>query len=352
MAEKTEQPTPKKIKDARKEGQVAKSVEIIQGMQLLIAALWLWLEGPKLLAALQDTFGQAIQYMALPFEQALMRTFLACAQVFMRFVGSLMAVLFLVTVITGLTQTGFLFAPKRLKPKLSAISIIKNAKNLFSLKKLYTLLRTIFKIVLLGFVFAYILARYGKSLVYLPECGVHCAIPIVAKLCGWLIGCVLAFYIIFAITDYLFERYQLMKQLRMSKDDLKREFKDTEGNPHVKGRIRQLHEEMQESDMAGRVERASAVIRNPTHLAVCIYYKQGETPLPIVTEKGEGLKALKVIELARIYKVPVVANVALARQLMGDTKIGDYIPETLFEPVAEVLRIAMLELDEDQNASI
>lgn len=345
MAEKTEQPTPKKLRDARKDGQVAKSVEIIQGMQLLVAALWFWLEGPKLVAALQDTFGQTIQYMALPFEQALLRTFLACAQVLVRFTSSLAAVLLLATIITGLAQTGFLFAPKRLKPKLSTISILQNAKNLFSLKKLYTLFRTVFKVILLGCVFAYILGRYGKSLIYLPECGVQCAIPIVAKLCSWLIGSVLAFYIIFAITDYLFERYQLIKQLRMSKEDIKREFKDTEGNPHIKGHIRQLHEEMQNSDMPGRVERASAVIKNPTHLAICIYYKQGETLLPIVTEKGEGRKALQVLELAQMYKVPVVANIALARQLMAETKIGDYIPDKLFEPVAEVLRIAMLELD-------
>src|SRR5260363_143748 len=176
MEAKTEQPTPKKRQDARKEGQIARSSEIVDGAQLIVSALWFRLEGPKLMADGQNIFKHATASISLPFDQILTQTALLCIQ---------------------------LFIPKKLMPQLSALSPASNAKNLFSMKKLYSLLLILFKVVLLSLVFFYILSRYGRSLVFLPNCGVQCAIPVLAKLCGWLLGSLIAFYTVLGAIDYL-----------------------------------------------------------------------------------------------------------------------------------------------------
>ncbi len=348
MSEKTEQPTPKKLRDARDEGQVVKSELITRGLQLLTGTLWFWSQGTVLTTMIQDAFAKTIEYSTLPFEQAFRRTFAACAEVFVHLIGSLGMALIFTTLFAGFAQTGFLFAPKKLMPKLDAINPVNNIKNIFSIKKLYSLFRTILMVVLLTLMFVHIFKKYGRSLIYLPHCGLTCAIPVTATLCSWLLWCLIAFYTVFALIDYLFERFQLMKQLKMSKEDIKQEYKDIEGNPEIKRRIREVHEEIQNSPAPSRVQGASAVVRNPTHIAICLYYKAEETPLPMVTEKGAGQNAVQVIELAQQFKIPIFENVPLARQLMATTQIGDYIPQELFEPVAEVLRMAMLELEDRQ----
>jgi type III secretion protein U len=349
--QKTEQPTLKKFQDARKAGQIVKSSEVTHGVQLFAIAIWFWFAGPKLLEAINETFRQALAAISLPFATALERVMLSCIDALVNPLGSLVLTLGVVTLLTELVQTGgLLFAPEKLKPKWDALNPANNAKNIFSLKKLYDLLEIVFKVTLLAVVFFYILHRYGKTLVYLPVCGVECAIPVIATLTAWLLGWLIGFYVVFATIDYLYERLQLIKQLKMSKEDIKQEFKDISGNPAMKKRVREMHGEMQQEGpaMPTRIARSTAVIRNPTHIAVCLYYKQGETPLPMVTEKGAGDRALYIIELATQSKVPIVSNITLARQLMLDTAIDDYIPEKLFEPVAEILRIVMVELDEEE----
>ncbi len=348
MAEKTEQPTHKKLQDARKEGQVVKSELIIRGLQLLTGTLWFWFGGQVLIVRLQDAMAKTIEYSTLPFEQALQRSFAACAEAFVHLMGSLGISLLLMTLFASFTQTGFLFAPEKLKPKFDAINPVNNIKNIFSIKKLYSLFRTILMVILLTAIFVHIFRKYSRTLVYLPHCGLSCAIPVAATLASWLLWCLIAFYTVFALVDYLFERFQLMKQLRMSKQDIQQEYKDTEGSPEVKRRIREVHEEIQNSPVSSRVERSTAVVRNPTHIAICLYYKAEETPLPMVTEKGAGQNAAQIIELAQQFKIPIFENVPLARQLMTSTQIGDYIPQESFESVAEVLRMAMLELEERQ----
>ncbi|CCD29434.1 putative Type III secretion system apparatus protein SsaU [Candidatus Glomeribacter gigasporarum BEG34] len=348
MEAKTEQPTPKKRQDARKEGQIARSSEIVDGAQLIVSALWFRLEGPKLMADVQNIFKHATASISLPFDQILTQTALLCIQLLIRFIGSLAIALVLVSMLASFVQTGVVFIPKKLMPQLSALSPASNAKNLFSMKKLYSLLLILFKVVLLSLVFFYILSRYGRSLVFLPNCGVQCAIPVLAKLCGWLLGSLIAFYTVLGAIDYLFEHRQLMKQLMMSKEEIKQEFKNIERNPAIKQRMRAMHEEVQRSDMPSRVARSSVLVRNPAHIAVCLYYKQDETPLPIVTEKGAGHHALRMIGIAQQYQVPIVANIPLAQQLMRDAKVDETIPEPLFEPVAEVLNLIMLDEEEEE----
>jgi type III secretion protein U len=125
----------------------------------------------------------------------------------------------------------------------------------------------------------------------------------------------------------------------MTKDEVKREYKEQEGDPHIKGKRKQLHKEMAMNDAGAQTKKATAVISNPTHYAVAIYYEESETPLPIILTKGEGELALFMIRTAHEYNIPVFQNIPLARSLSAKTEIGQYIPTEFLEPVAEILRM-------------
>ncbi len=217
------------------------------------------------------------------------------------------------------------------------------------MKSLFELFKSCLKVGLLSLIFAYILNKYSSSLQFLPLCGLACGLSVTATLCGWLWGTLIIFYVVFGAADFAFQHHTMMKQLKMSKEDIKQEHKDSEGNPEIKQKRKETHKEIQSGSLAANVKKSSVMVRNPTHLAVCLYYREGETPLPKVLDKGQGEMALHMVKLAEKFNVPVVENIPLARALMRDVENDHYIPESLFEPVAELLRVVMdLEYDEGE----
>ncbi|EKR1436480.1 EscU/YscU/HrcU family type III secretion system export apparatus switch protein, partial [Salmonella enterica subsp. salamae serovar 58:l,z13,z28:z6] len=148
-------------------------------------------------------------------------------------------------------------------------------------------------------------------------------------------------YLIFSVFDFWFQKHESMKKTKMSKDEVKREAKDTDGNPEIKGERKRLHSEIQSGSLAKNIKKSTVIVKNPTHIAVCLYYRLGETALPMVIENGKDKEALLIIKLAERYDIPVIENVQLARSIYGKVKKGQYITEDLFEPVAQVIRIAM-----------
>ncbi|EEW3366933.1 type III secretion protein YscU [Escherichia coli] len=132
-----------------------------------------------------------------------------------------------------------------------------------------------------------------------------------------------------------------MKKMKMSKDEVKREAKDTDGNPEIKGERRRLHSEIQSGSLANNIKKSTVIVKNPTHIAICLYYKLGETPLPLVIETGKDAKALQIIKLAELYDIPVIEDIPLARSLYKNIHKGQYITEDFFEPVAQLIRIAI-----------
>ncbi|CAH0536007.1 EscU/YscU/HrcU family type III secretion system export apparatus switch protein [Vibrio marisflavi] len=348
MAEKTEKPTQKKIKDARKKGQVAKSNEVTTGVQLAAILLFFYFQGTSLMVGMQDIITVTLDSLNLPIERAFGNIVGAFMEFTLHFGVGLALMLIFITLLTIIAQIGPLFAPESIQPKGEKINPLSNFKNIFSMKSLFELFKSCLKVALLSIIFAYILNKYSSSLQFLPLCGLECGLSVTATLCFWLWGCLIAFYVVFGALDFAFQKHTTMKQLMMSKEDIKQEHKDSEGNPEIKQKRKETHKEIQSGSLADNVKKSSVLVRNPTHLAVCLFYQEGETPLPKVLEKGRGEMALHMVKLAEKYNVPVVENVPLARALMANVESEQYIPESLFEPVAEILR-AINNIDYDSD---
>lgn len=341
MSEKTEKPTEKRIRDARKKGQVIKSQELVVGVQLATLLCYLIFIGPDFFSGLQHCIETALEALSLPMRPALSKVMGAFFSVMLRFIGGMIGLLILVTLAALLGQVGFLLATEALTLKLDKLNPVTNLQQLFSLRSLFEVGKSLFKIILLGLIFTYILRQYIGTFQFLPASGLAAAMPLAATLIIWLWGTLVACYVVFALADYAFQRHSLMKQLRMSKDEIKREYKESEGNPEVKSRRRETHREIQSGSLSVKVKKSSVVVKNPSHIAVCLYYRSGETPLPQVLEKGVDQQALQMVALALQFGVPVVEDVSLARTLLEEVEVNHYIPEHLFEPVAALLRLVM-----------
>ncbi|CFU83174.1 EscU/YscU/HrcU family type III secretion system export apparatus switch protein [Yersinia pseudotuberculosis] len=342
--EKNEKTTPKRLKEAKEKGQVVKSVEITSGVQLVALVIYFLLTGYSLVEQAKALIRSSIIQLQQPLTLALARIGAECMTVLMHIVVVLGGALIVVTIIAGIAQVGPLLATKAVSFKGERINPIQNAKQLFSLRSVFELMKSLLKVGVLTLIFGYLLMQYAPSFGYLTHCGSRCALPVFSTLMGWLLGSLIACYLVFSLMDYAFQRYTIMKQLKMSHDEVKREHKDSNGDPHIKQKRRQLQHEVQSGSFATNVRRSTAVVRNPTHFAVCLIYHPEETPLPIVIEKGHDEQAALIVSLAEQSGIPVVENIALARALHRDVACGDTIPEQFFEPVAALLRMA-LELD-------
>ncbi|NRD73634.1 EscU/YscU/HrcU family type III secretion system export apparatus switch protein [Shewanella sp. VB17] len=341
MSEKTEKPTEKRLKEARNRGQVIKSAEIVTGLQMAIILGYFLFEGQALMHSVMYLINVSIQSINLPLERAADQIIGTFAMVAFRFLGGLTVVLVLTIIVGNVVQTGPVWASEALMPSMKKLNVVDNAKQLISWKSVFELAKNLLKVIVLSLVFYYLLRRYVTSFQYLPLCGEGCGLGVISTLITWLWACFLGCYVIFGIADYAFQRYNLMKELKMSKDDTKQEYKDSEGNPEVKQKRRETQREVASGSLAANVRKSTVVIRNPTHLAICLYYQAGETPLPRLLEKAEDHMALHIVDLAEKAGVPIVENIPLARAMYAQVGSGESIPESLFEPVAELLRMVM-----------
>ncbi|EAA3660102.1 EscU/YscU/HrcU family type III secretion system export apparatus switch protein [Salmonella enterica] len=349
MSEKTEHPTVTRLRDARKEGQVAKSQEINALVQLAVILLWMLVEGPMLYHAFEDLIISTVEVVNLALPSAINVLVSKLIMLVVRFVFGLSASLAVLLILTGLIQSGFLFAPKAIQPSGKRINPLANAKQMVSLIKLFEFGKMLFKVGILALTFSYLIEHYSTSFINLSRASLMAGILVCSKMVQWMWAILLILTALFAVADYVMQHYQLRKQLMMSKEDIKQEFKNAEGSPEIKKRRRELHREVQSGSLAEKVADASVVVRNPTHIAVCLRYHEGETPLPRVLEYGCNERALQIVALAEARGIPVVENISLARSLLVSTRPGDFIPEDLFVSVAQVLRLLQEEKDEDED---
>ncbi|PHV11487.1 EscU/YscU/HrcU family type III secretion system export apparatus switch protein [Chitinimonas sp. BJB300] len=347
MSEKTEQPTSKRLRDARQRGQVVKSQEINATVQLGLILLWLMVEGPSLQAALGGSLDTAILVCTQPLGDALAQLTNQLAAIIIRFVFGLAGLLVVSLTLTSMLQVGFLVAPEALQPSADRINPLNNLKQMVSLHSLFELAKMVLKVSVLGLTFAYLINRYAPSFSHLPQAGLTAGFAVCVQLAQWMWAVLLIATAVFAVADYGMQYYQLRRQLMMSHEDIKQEYKDSEGNPEIKQRRRELQREVQSGSLAGKVSGASVVVRNPTHIAVCLSYVPDETPLPVVLDYGRDARALQIVALAEKFGIPVVENVPLARALIASTEPGDYVPEPLFEAVAQVLRLIQEQMEAD-----
>ncbi|GLU33115.1 EscU/YscU/HrcU family type III secretion system export apparatus switch protein [Trinickia caryophylli] len=349
MSEKTEKPTPQRIRDARKKGQVAKSTEITSGVQLAAILGYLLAQGKTLFRAFEALCLQSIAVADQDLPVASHRLLGTAAALLAPFVVGLAALLIVATVAATLVQTGPLLAFEAMKPSPDKINPLANFKQIFSVRSLFEFAKSMIKVGLLSLIFFYLIRQYGPSIQFLPLCGVSCGLHVAVQLLYWMGCALLGFYVVFGIADYAFQRHQTMKQLMMSLEDIKEEYKNSEGNPEVKHKRKEAHREVQSGSLAANVGKSNVVVRNPTHIAVCLFYEPPLTPLPQVLEIGRNARAAHIVRLAEKAGVPVVEHVRVARALAAQTEPGGYIPPSLFEPVARILRVVMA-LDYEQDA--
>ncbi|MEJ1965590.1 MAG: type III secretion system export apparatus subunit SctU [Gammaproteobacteria bacterium] len=337
--EKTEQPTHKKLRDARRKGQVAHSKDFTQTALILALFGYLIAAGPGLARGLAELLVMPMDLLQYPFRTALeilVGQMLRNAVLLMLpFLGIVLGI----GILAETLQVGILFSFEAIKPSGKKLNVAANAKNMFSKKSLVEFLKNCLKVGFLGALLYVIVRKELAHMLDLPHAGVAGVGVAIVDLLKVLIVNVAVVYLVLGLADLLYQRFAYKKQLMMSKDEVKREYKEAEGDPHIKGARRHLHQELLQSGMVEKTRKASVVVTNPTHVAVALYYDDEETPLPVVLAKGTDLVAQRIIQIAREEGIPVMQNIPLARALNERAQIDQYVPSELLEPIAEVLRL-------------
>ncbi|WP_369309402.1 EscU/YscU/HrcU family type III secretion system export apparatus switch protein [Providencia rettgeri] len=341
MSEKTEKPTSKKIRDSRKKGQVAKSNEITSGMQLVVLLSYFSFEGPELWNAFKLMIDTNISFINYNEHFAIGQWLNAFSSILLRFMGGLALVVIFTSIFSIMSQIGPLLATEALTPSFKKLNVISNFKHIFSMQNLFEFVKSIFKTVSLSVIFYLLIKNNSYSIQFLPLNPIGNGVLICIHLLYIMILSLIGFYVVFGIADFAFQRYNNTKKLMMSLDEIKKEYKNSEGNPQLKSKRKAIHREIQSGSLSKNVAKSTVVVKNPTHVAVCLYYKSNETPLPKVIEVGFNKRALHIIQLAEKSGIPIVENIDVARSLAKKTAVGSYIPPTLFEPVANILRTVM-----------
>ena len=337
--ERTEQPTSKKLSKSREEGQVVKSQEVSTAF-ILFGALGVFLfAGPWMFRMLFEFMQGVFQNLGtLRIGESSARAFLF--EIFQN-VGLVIMPLLLVLMILGvganLLQVGFLFTLKPFAPKLSKLNPITGMKKFVSLKALVELLKSLLKIVFIGGISWLVLRGELDSIPSLIEMSVGQILTYIGAVSLKMIFYVGLGMLVLAAIDFSYQRWQHTKDLMMSKQEIKDENKQSEGDPQVKGRIRRAQREMARKRMMKYVPDADVVITNPTTLAIAVKYNAKEMFAPQIVAKGAKLMAERIKDVARESDVPIVENKPLAQTLYKSVEIGDFVPPNLYKAVAEVL---------------
>ena len=339
MADKTESPTSGRIREARERGQVARSMELNAAVTL-IASIWLLSGiGKNMVTGLGDLMRYTVSNLQteeltdLGLRQLAFRNFSFFAMPFVELIAALMVV----GVMTTLLQTNFLWASKRPFFDGSRLNPINGFKRIFSKQGIVELLKSLLKLLFVGWpVYTYIMANF-ESIIQMIQMPLDQEIQQWVSLGTSLMWRVAGAYIILAAADYAYQRWNYTQQLRMSKQEVIDDMKKSEGDPFLRGRIRQQQRRMAMSRMMTRVPKADVIVTNPTHYAVAIIYDASKMEAPVVVAKGAFNVAQKIVEIAKENKVPVVQNVPLARAMYKMVEIDQPIPPELYVAMAEVL---------------
>lgn len=335
--EKTEQPTPKKERDARQKGQVARSQEVVTTASLMTAIAYIWVTWDPMFARLVAMIDQITALYGTDFRAAAFSGVQILFSESVAILAPLLAVVIVADIFANYLQFGTIFAGENAKMKLENISPLKGFKRIFSMKQLFEVFKSIVKIVFLS-VLLFLVIRDALS-PYLNSitCGMPCMIEVTSQVMAQALLFTALAFVIVAVVDFIFQRKQHTKSLMMTKEEVKREYKESEGDPMIKGQRKQLAQELAMSAGAERTKKATAVVVNPTHFAVAIEYKPDQYPLPLVVAKGRNLYAAHLRGQAEAAGVPIFRNVPLARGLYAETEVDEFVPDELFDAVAEIL---------------
>lgn len=342
MAEnKTEQPTAKRLRDARKKGQVFKSSDLTQAFLFLTTAGVLALAGAQFVDRWKefalDSFSAKVLGSSLAAGPLLNRTGGYLGKFFVLMIP-LFGSLVLIALAANFFQVRALFAPEVLTPKFEKLNPAEGFKKLFFKARTYIDFgKNVVKLLVILWLAYLVLKTMLPEVLMSGRLSLDKTALLASHAVFYLLFAVGSVFLLLGGADYFLQRKLYTKELMMSKDEVVRESKQEEGDPHVKGRRRQMHKEMLAQNVKERVPRATVVVVNPTHIAVALSYEQSRMQAPQVVAKGQEKLAARIIEIAKKNDVPVVRNVPLARSLF-EVEVDSEIPESLFDTVAEILK--------------
>ncbi len=337
--ERTEKATPKKREKAREEGQVARSMEIPSVLVLMAGMIGMYFGGYFLFHNISGALRHSFSFQSIPagdfnfFLQILYRF----SKTFFLIVLPVMSAVLVTALVANLVQVGFKLSAKAITPKLSRFNIVNGFKRLFSVRSLVELIKSILKLTLIGITAYLVIKSQVGQMMNLYDTSIANILLFVLKGIFRFFMAVLLAMILLAILDYAFQRWQFEKDIRMTKQEVKEEHKQAEGDPLVKSRIRNIQYQIAQRRMMQEVPEADVVVTNPTHLALAIRYDQLSMSAPQVVAKGAGNIAERIKDIANEQHIPVIENKELALNLYNIVEVGQEIPSQFFMAVAELL---------------
>ena len=340
--EKTEKATPKKREDARKKGQVLKSAEVNTAVMVLSLFAIIIATGGMIVDAIRNMFNKYLGYavtdmLADPSEARIHRMISGAFGDILRIAWPLLAVAFFAGVAINLVQVGFMFSGESIKPQFSRINPMQGLKRIFSMRSVVELLKSLLKISIVGLVVYLEYTSNMKTFETIMSYDIMSAATKIFSMCISVALKACVALVAMGLMDYLYQWWEFEKNLKMTKQEIKDEYKMIEGDPKIKQAIKQKQREMSMRRMMAAIPKADVVITNPTHYAIALEYKDEEMDAPVVLAKGKDLVAQNIKRKAAEHGIPMVENKPVAQALYLSADIGEKIPPDMFAAVAEIL---------------
>ena len=353
--DKTEQPTPKKLQDARKKGQVPKSKDVTSTVELLVWVTLAALATAYAASQVTQLIEASLQAIQQPFVNAATDLGWKALHALLALTAALLLPVGAVGVLTEYLQAGPVFSMERLKPKLENMNPVEGVKRMFTMDNLVEVAKAAAKTAALLVIGWLAVTALLPQLVHLP----FAERPEVVGTALWeaarpVLMWTVALFALLSFLDAVYQRWSFTKKMRMSRRDIRQEVKDNEGDPYIKAHRKQAHEEWSQRNAQQAARGANALVVNPTHVAIAIDYDRETCPVPTIAFKGEDEVARAMREAAEEAGVPIVRNVPLARDLLARGEVGEVIPADLFDVMAEVIlwaREVRDELERDEHAA-
>ena len=337
--EKTEQATPKRLQEMREKGQVAKSREVPSAAILIASLLIFYFLGSAMIKDVMElmewSFANSARFelQSGNFNWMLLELFRRGLKI----VAPLFVALMAVGLLSNIAQVGFLFSTKAIAPKFSKLDPLKGFGRMVSKQALVELIKSLFKIAVVGCVTYFTVKDELDQIIPLMDKEIWSIMTYIGNVCFKILLRTCWVLIVLAVIDYVFQKWDYMQEAKMTKQEVKDEFKQREGDPLIKSRVRQAQREMAKRRMMEAVPKADVVITNPTHLAIALEYNTQNMSAPQLTAKGSRLMAERIKAIAQENNIPIVENKPLARALFKGVEIGQEIPTVFYKAVAEVL---------------
>lgn len=339
MSDKTEEPTPKKKKDARKQGNIAKSAEVNKAMTFIAILVVIYMMSGSIISELQ---GFIVNILSGDFSMTMNDNTIKILMFkvmmsFMKIVLPISLIIMVFGILGSLIQTGLFFSMESLKPKFSKLNPLTGLKNMFSMKAIVNLIKSMVVICIMIYLGYSFMSKNFEGIIKSGDIYLPYMFNIVLDLIKSILTSITLAVAVVAVLDYGYEKFSHKKGLKMTKQEVKEEYKQMEGDPHIKGKIKQKQRQMANQRMMQAVPSSTVILTNPTHISIAIRYEQGKDTTPIVVAKGVDEVAFRIREIAKSHDIPIIENVPLARLIYKEVDIDQEIPEEMYKAVAEVL---------------